>query len=78
MLRISGDVRMSDAHDRRDGGWIEHATAPLLAIYDGRRCIGFVLFRGGSGYEAFRADQTSLGLFPTQYAAIDGISGAAR
>ena len=38
----------------------------LVSVYAGRVCIGFVLDRGDAGFEAFNADEQSLGLFPTQ------------
>jgi hypothetical protein len=68
---------MSGARPRRKDDRAERNTALLVTIYDGHVCIGFVLARGRSGYEAFRADQRSLGLFSTQAAAINTISGAA-
>jgi hypothetical protein len=30
-------------------------TSPLLSVYDGQRCVGFVVARGRRGYEAFTA-----------------------
>jgi hypothetical protein len=68
---------MSGARPRQKDGRTERTAAPLVTIYDGRCCVGYVLARGRSGYEAFRADGASLGLFPTQAAAIHTISGAA-
>jgi hypothetical protein len=42
-------------------------TSPaMLSIYDGRTCVGFILARGKTGFEAFTADQRSLGIYPTQ------------
>jgi hypothetical protein len=41
-------------------------TAPLLTVYDGRACVGFILSRGRAGFEAFTADEKSRGLFATQ------------
>jgi len=38
-------------------------TAPMLSVYDGRECIGFILRRGDGGAEAFTADDRSVGLF---------------
>jgi hypothetical protein len=38
----------------------EHAS-PMVSIYDGQRCVGFVLARGRSGFEAFDAGERSLG-----------------
>jgi hypothetical protein len=43
--------------------------SPLSYIYDGRECLGFVLSRGRSGFEAFDRDEHSLGLHPTAPAA---------
>jgi hypothetical protein len=37
--------------------------SPMLSVYDGRECIGFILRRGGGGAEAFTADDRSVGLF---------------
>jgi hypothetical protein len=67
---------MSGARSRQEDARTERTAAPLVTVYDGRSCIGFVLARGRAGYEAFGADETSLGLFPTQIAAIDTISGS--
>jgi hypothetical protein len=46
----------------------------MLSIYEGQRCIGFLLNRGRTGWEAFDADEVSLGIFPTQQAASDAIN----
>jgi hypothetical protein len=46
----------------------------LLSVYDGRRCLGFVLSRGLSGYEAFDPGDRSLGLYATQKLAADALS----
>jgi hypothetical protein len=46
------------------------STTPLLSVYDGRQCVGFVLNRGRSGFEAFDAEEKSIGLFETQDAAV--------
>jgi len=35
----------------------------FASVYDGQHCIGHVLARGRSGYEAFDADDHSLGVF---------------
>jgi hypothetical protein len=45
-------------------------ATPMLSIYDGQRCVGFVLARGRNGYEAFDAGEYSLGLFKMKDAAI--------
>jgi hypothetical protein len=53
-------------------------TAPLSYIYNGRACLGFVLSRGRAGFEAFTADEQSLGLFKTQAQAADAVTDAAE
>jgi hypothetical protein len=49
-------------------------TAPLSYIYDGRACLGFILARGRAGFEAFTADEQSLGLFKTQAQAANAVT----
>jgi hypothetical protein len=46
----------------------------LVSVYDGRTCVGLILARGKSGFEAFDRDDKSLGLFKTQEAATNAIS----
>jgi hypothetical protein len=48
-------------------------TPTMLSVFDGRRCAGFLLHRGSAGWEAFSADEISLGTFPTQQAAANAI-----
>jgi hypothetical protein len=38
----------------------------MLSVYAGRQCVGFILARGKAGFEAFDAEQNSLGIYPTQ------------
>jgi len=45
----------------------------LVSVYSGRECIGFVLKRA-TGFEAYTAAETTLGIFPTMKAAADTIS----
>jgi len=42
------------------------SITPLVSVYDGRDCLGFILARGKLGFEALDRDERSLGLFPTQ------------
>ena len=49
-------------------------TAPMLSVYYGKTCIGFIIARGKLGFESFSADLVSLGTFPTQREAADAIS----
>jgi hypothetical protein len=54
----------------------QHST-PLISIYDGRACLGFVLARGPRGFEAFDATaEHSLGVFETQAEAINKLIGS--
>jgi hypothetical protein len=59
---------------------ISNAPFPMLSIYDGRQCVGFVLARGRAGYEAFNTDEKSLGTFASRDAAISKLTanGGAR
>ena len=52
------------------------ADTPMSYIHDGRECIGFIYSRGRAGYEAFDAEQRSLGMFKMQLEAADAISAA--
>jgi hypothetical protein len=45
----------------------------LLAVYDGQRCLGFILPRNKLGWEAFSANDRSLGLFKDRAAAAAAI-----
>jgi hypothetical protein len=49
----------------------------MLSVYNGQRCVDFVLQRGKLGQEAFTADERSLGFFKTQDEAADAISESA-
>lgn len=51
-----------------------HLTTPMLSVYDGRECRGFIFARGKFGFEAFDTDQRSLGIFPNQKGAADAIT----
>jgi hypothetical protein len=48
-------------------------SSPLLSVYDGRQCVGFVLARGRRGFEAFAAGERSLGMLKTQNGAVNKI-----
>jgi hypothetical protein len=41
-------------------------AAPMVSVYDGQRCLGFILRRGKLGFELFDHNERSLGLFPSQ------------
>jgi hypothetical protein len=48
-------------------------TTPLVSIYDGRECVGFILAHGKLGFEVFDRDERSIGVYPTQREAADAI-----
>jgi hypothetical protein len=45
----------------------------MTSVISGTVCIGFVLARGVSGFEAFAADQQSLGLFASEREAVAAV-----
>jgi hypothetical protein len=49
-------------------------VSPLTYVYDGKRCLGFILARGKLGFEAMDRDEQSLGLFPSQRDAANAIT----
>jgi hypothetical protein len=49
------------------------SSSPLLSIYDGQLCVGFVFARGKQGFEAFDTDQHSLGTFASHREAATAI-----
>lgn len=51
--------------------------APMLSMYSGQVCIGFLLKRGRQGVEAYDANCASLGIFPDQNQAANAVSNAA-
>jgi hypothetical protein len=50
-------------------------TPPMVSVYEGRECLGFILARGPAGYEAFDRDERSLGVFATQREAAAALPG---
>jgi hypothetical protein len=50
----------------------------LVSVYDGQRVLGFIVPRGKSGFEAFTADNVSLGLHAHMQAAADAITAAVQ
>ena len=54
-------------------------VTPMRSIHGAdQRCIGFIMPRGRTGFEAFGADEKSLGLFPTPQDAADAVLMAAK
>jgi hypothetical protein len=54
------------------------SSVPMLSVYDGRDCIGFLLSRGKLGFEAFDSNQQTLGIFTSEKEAADAISETRR
>jgi hypothetical protein len=54
-----------------------YATA-MQSVYDGGRCLGFIMPRGKVGFEAFDYGDFSLGFFPTPQDAANAIVVAAE
>jgi hypothetical protein len=52
---------------------LEQAEPSILSVYDGQRCIGFLMPRGREGWAAFNCDDELLGLFPDQASAANAI-----
>jgi hypothetical protein len=50
----------------------------LLSVYDGQRCIGHVLARGKTGFEAFDAEERAIGIYATQREAANAIMERGR
>jgi len=53
------------------------ASPPMVSIYSGRECLGWVLSRGCKGFEAFDCHEQTLGLFSNQRDAANAIVTAA-
>jgi hypothetical protein len=47
---------------------------PVLSVYDGTLCRGHLLNRGVTGWEAFDADDRSVGLFKTPHEAANALT----
>jgi hypothetical protein len=54
------------------------AASPLLSVYDGQTCCGFILRRRESACEGFTADEQSLGTFKNEQDAATAIWRHAR
>jgi hypothetical protein len=55
-----------------------NTTISLSYVYDGRRCIGHVIGRGKTGFEAFSTDDKCLGLFPSMKDAANACCSLAK
>jgi hypothetical protein len=53
-------------------------TTPMLSVYDGRECIGFILCRGEAGVEAFDVNDRCAGVFKNQETAATELWRRAR
>jgi hypothetical protein len=53
-------------------------AAPILSVFSGQTCVGFVLTRGRAGFEAFDRDERTIGMFDSVRAAADAITRAVK
>jgi hypothetical protein len=44
-------------------------TQPFMSVFEGGRCVGFVLCRGPKGFEGYDSNESSLGIFNNKDAA---------
>jgi hypothetical protein len=56
---------------------VQRDPSAMVCVYDGRRCVGFVLALGREGFEASDSDGASLGLYPNQREAAAAVSANA-
>lgn len=52
-------------------------TSTLIPILAGNVCLGHLIERGRSGFEAYDADDKSIGTFATAAAAVEALIDAA-
>ena len=57
--------RMRVAYRYRRGTAMAVLVEPFASVYDDRSRLGVILARGRSGFEAYAADDHSLGFFPS-------------
>jgi hypothetical protein len=70
-------ARRSDLLGRRIGADATLTKPVLQFVYSGRVCLGRIVCRGKLGFEAFDADERSLGIFPNLKRAADAVERAA-
>jgi hypothetical protein len=46
---------------------------PLISVMHNARCLGFLLYRGRQGVEAFTRETRSIGCFSTEHEAISAL-----
>src|SRR5262245_41069189 len=57
--------RARAAYRHRKGAAMTVLVEPFASVYDDRSRLGIILVRGRGGFEAYAADDHSLGLFPS-------------
>jgi hypothetical protein len=57
--------RARAAYRHRKGAAMTVLLEPFASVYDDRSRLGIILARGRGGFEAYAADDHSLGLFPS-------------
>jgi hypothetical protein len=51
-------------------------SGALAMLYNGQQCVGHLIRRGKCGVEAFDLDDRSLGVFASQFEAIEALYAA--
>ena len=67
---------MRSLHNRRAGRKENREPSSFAYVHDGRTCVGHVIGRGPTGFEAFDREDKSLGLFKTQAEAARALPGS--
>ena len=75
--RSTRGARRVDQLGQRIGAEASSPPTACLSVYDGRRCIGFLMLRGRQRVATFNADERSLGIFPDTNAAVGAITTGA-
>jgi hypothetical protein len=48
-------------------------ATPLISVMHNGRCLGFLLYRGRQGVEAFTRETQSIGIFSTEHEAVGAL-----
>ncbi len=71
--RSTSEIATSTPRRRAGRRQRPEAAIQRTAVYDGRKCVGSIIVRGKTDYEAFDRDKRSVGVFKTQREAVGAI-----